>query len=74
MTTLKPPKYWYSEPPDRCDIGGEPITDVFIDGGTIQGPWANMCPKCHLTYGIGIGLGRGQRYEKEGDRWVKTEG
>lgn len=74
MTTLKPPKFWSGDPPDKCEFGGEPITDVFIDGKTIMGPWASMCPKCHLTYGTGLGMGKGQMYQKQGDVWVKIDG
>ena len=31
------------------------------DGKTRMGPWANMCPMHFRTYGIGLGLGRGQK-------------
>jgi hypothetical protein len=32
-----------------------------VDGKTIDGPWANMCDQCFEHYGIGLGLGKGQR-------------
>jgi hypothetical protein len=32
-----------------------------IDGKTVMGPWANMCDACHAQYGVGLGLGKGQR-------------
>lgn len=35
----------------------------WIDGKTIQGPWANMCGQCHETMGVGLGIGRGQLIE-----------
>lgn len=31
------------------------------DAKTIWGPWAAMCEQCYLDYGIGLGLGLGQR-------------
>jgi hypothetical protein len=35
--------------------------DAEYDAKTIVGPWANMCAECFETYGIGLGLGRGQK-------------
>ena len=32
-----------------------------VDGRTRMGPWANMCPGHHVEYGVGLGLGKGQR-------------
>ena len=32
------------------------------DGKTVLGPWANMCRLCFAQFGIGLGLGRGQKY------------
>lgn len=31
------------------------------DGKTVMGPWAYMCPTCFRMFGVGLGLGRGQR-------------
>ena len=31
------------------------------DGKTIHGPWAYMCEEHFKIYGVGLGLGRGQR-------------
>lgn len=31
------------------------------DGKTQFGQWAYMCPSCFGKYGIGLGLGKGQR-------------
>lgn len=31
-----------------------------VDGKTVDGPWAYMCPRCFLKFGVGLGLGRGQ--------------
>ena len=52
-----------------------PIRDVIIDGKTTQGPWAIMTPESFKIYGRGLGLGRGQKYQKQADgRWLKIEG
>lgn len=31
------------------------------DGKTRMGPWAYMCRQCFKQYGIGLGLGKGQK-------------
>ncbi len=67
-------KTWMGTPPEKCDICNRKITRVFIDGKTDLGPWAIMCPACYKVHGIGLGLGLGQRYVKQSDRWVKVEG
>lgn len=41
----------------HCRNGGE----AHFDGKTIHGPWANMCEHHFSAFGIGIGLGRGQK-------------
>lgn len=46
-----------------CDICGAPIIDYHIDGKTQMGPWADMCPECHKTHGVGLGVGKGQKYK-----------
>lgn len=63
---------WSGPPPARCDICRQPITVAFIDGRTARGPWAAMCPVCHLVFGDGLGVGRGQLYARRPDnRWVR---
>ena len=56
-------KKWHGEATE-CDICERPFRDGkhFIDGKTKSGPWALMCRKCHRTFGVGIGTGRGQVY------------
>lgn len=68
-------KYWLS-PVGGFDDFNDPIKTVIIDGKTSMGPWALMTPKSYKRYGIGrLGLGAGQKYEKQTDgRWLKTEG
>jgi hypothetical protein len=68
-------KYWYGGPPEFCDMGGEPITDFFVDGKSKMGPWGFMCASCHSRYGYGLGTGKGQSYKKQPDgRWLKVGG
>jgi len=46
---------------------GIPVCDIchnvpaVYDGKTIAGPWAYMCEGCFKGYGLGLGVGRGQR-------------
>jgi len=62
-TVDKPKKYWCGPIPKKCDICGEILTDVWIDGRTIYGPWADMCRTCHGRIGCGVGVGNGQMYD-----------
>lgn len=68
--------YWMSPAPERCDLNpSHVIKDGFVDGKTKMGPWANMCAACAKRYGVGLGTGRGQRYERQADgRFMKVEG
>ena len=68
-------KRWRGSAPVRCDLCRGDLRGVFIDGDTKQGLWAMMCASCHALYGVGLGLGRGQRYELGAGRaWRKTAG
>jgi hypothetical protein len=50
---------------DECDICKTDLKLVkyFVDGNTIYGSWALMCPSCHKRYGKGLGVGKGQKYD-----------
>ena len=65
---------WQGPAPAACDICAQPIALTFIDGATQCGPWANMCPACHTRSGRGLGIGRGQKYTREGNHFYKVEG
>lgn len=39
--------------------------EYFVDGKTQMGPWALMCPRCFKLYGVGLGTGRGQKYDSK---------
>lgn len=56
---------WMSEVPKTCDLCRAPITTTFVDGRTLAGYWANMCPQCHARAGVGLGVGRGQKYDAQ---------
>ena len=45
---------------DFCAKDGRTVP-AMIDGKTKMGPWANMCNKHYARYGIGLGLGKGQK-------------
>ena len=36
-------------------------TAATVDGKTLAGPWAFMCERHFQVYGVGLGLGKGQR-------------
>lgn len=42
-----------------CDLCNQ--RPAAIDGKTTFGAWAYMCVPCHEQYGVGLGLGKGQR-------------
>ena len=37
---------------------------LFVDGKTKTGQWADMCLPCHTKNGIGLGTGKGQKYRE----------
>ena len=47
-----------------CDFCATEIVDsaARYDAKTMGGPWANMCERHFEAHGIGLGVGRGQRY------------
>ena len=57
---------WAGLVPEKCDICEDKIKDEFYDGATrLRGkPWAVMCPACFSDYGVGLGIGKGQRFIK----------
>ena len=77
-------KFWMGLPPVKCDLCGRRFgtdlspdshVEVFVDGRTQMGPWANMCKGCHRTHGVGLGMGKGQKYAQTHDgRYLKIGG
>jgi hypothetical protein len=69
---MKKIKYWHGSVAN-CDICSREIKREFVDGKTVMGPWALMCRRCVGSYGVGLGLGRGQKYLDVGGRWAEVE-
>ena len=68
---------WHGAIPTQCEVCGGKIKDEFIDGKTKVGFWANMCPACHKEFGVGLGTGKGQKYNVRkikggGTEWMKV--
>jgi hypothetical protein len=60
----KKEKFWMGHKP-KCDFCGiDPM--VFVDG-KVKGisSWAIMCPDCFNQFGVNLGVGKGQMYEKD---------
>lgn len=55
-----------------CDLCKRPVGASYVDGRTRSGYWADMCLPCHRVQGVGLGLGKGQRYDTA--TRVKLEG
>ena len=67
--------FWQGDEPKTCDCCKKAIVDSFIDGKTIYGSWAVMDTGCHKKLGMGLGIGKGQQYDRQQDgRWMKVEG
>jgi hypothetical protein len=56
-------KVWMGTVPTHCGLCKQPLVQQFIDGATRFGYWAIMCALCHRDQAIGLGLGKGQRYD-----------
>ena len=42
----------------KCDICG---AEAKYDAKTTTGQWGYLCPNCFMMYGVGLGLGKGQK-------------
>lgn len=70
------PVYWLSPLPEEDDFG-VPYENEMFDAPTSNGLWANMTRESWERHRktARLGLGYGQRYEKQPDgRWLKVEG
>jgi hypothetical protein len=72
LGVIVPGEGQHSSPPSECDLCGS-LTSAhgfFVDGATAEGAWANMCARCYVREGTGIGWGVGQLYQASLDgRW-----
>jgi hypothetical protein len=51
---------------DMCSASlSADVVEYFVDCKIKQGPWALLCPHCFEQYGVGLGLGLGQKYDAE---------
>ena len=69
---------WRVITPRKCEICEGNLKGAFVDGKTKVGFWAIMCLACHKEFGVGLGIGKGQKYElkrmKEGeDEWIRVK-
>lgn len=62
---------WNGDELPPCQLRGREPHDcggaAGYDGKTIFGPWAHMCPEAFTRYGVGLGVGRGQRLVLRGE-------
>lgn len=66
---------WCGSPNPKCDFCHDELKglDFFVDGKTHpRGQWGLMCPEDFERYGMGLGTGRGQKYD--GKTFIKVEG
>lgn len=56
-------KRWESKTPILCELCGQVLESVFVDGKTLLGFWAIMCEYCHEENGGRRGIGRGIVYD-----------
>lgn len=67
--------YWTGDVPEYCQLTRKLLTHTFIDGKTKMGPWAIMSEDAHAKYGVGLGQGKGQKYQHQRNgKWLKVEG
>lgn len=68
--------YWEGSAPVCCEWCKGSLDGVFIDGKVrFRACWGKLCAECHEAHGIGLGLGKGQKYVKQPDgKWLKVEG
>lgn len=66
-------KNWVGE--TACQICGKEISSILVDGRIHSGQWAVMCFSCFQRAGVGLGVGKGQKYklDKEKKEFLKEE-
>jgi hypothetical protein len=69
------------ECPNKCQICQDTMSDAqeFYDfrafTGNWYGSWCDGCVSCWRAHGVGLGIGKGQRYERQEDAYfVQTAG
>lgn len=74
ISVTKPAPVVLTNPPKTCQLCGDSIKGEVVDGRTLLGAWAYMCPKCHSYVGRGLGTGKGQLYRLTGGKYQKIAG
>ena len=67
-TIIDEPKYC-----DFCNDGDAKVKAAY-DAQTEMGSWAFMCEEHYKRYGVGLGLGVGQRLIVKGEQWFHLTG
>lgn len=70
-------KYWQGSAPLQCDMDQAHTStrETFVDGATKFGPWGIMCIPCFERFGLGLGTGKGQKYQRQANgSFFKVEG
>lgn len=68
MTETPRDMRWMGLPPSKCQICGDKIGSLFVNGRlAIGGTWKLMCMTCHGKRGCGFGTNRGILYAKAYD-------
>lgn len=60
-------KRWFGDVPAACELCKKPMTgNVFFDAVVrvhTRNLWALVCETCHRHFGVGLGTGKGQKYD-----------
>jgi hypothetical protein len=69
------PIYWAGRL-ERCDLCEQPFADArfMIDAHLKEDIGACVCAVCFAAHGIGLGLGKGQLYERTREGWLLVAG
>jgi hypothetical protein len=56
-------KKWNGSKPEDCQLCDRPLKKSFVDGRVRGSNWHILCEVCHIKFGVGLGVGRGQKYD-----------
>jgi hypothetical protein len=60
---VKKKEKWRGTKPFVCELCRRELFHSFYDARTKMGPWAILCVICFGEKGVGLGLGKGQKYD-----------
>ncbi len=66
----------WSGDPEQCAVCERPFreVDIMADASLTLGGWGCVCARCFAIFGHGIGIGRGQIYQKTDEGWLQIAG